>query len=51
MLWTAAGVVTLGFLIALEIAARNYGLPGPIASQAPSRVIANTSSGPLTEAD
>ncbi|MGW4512925.1 phosphatase PAP2 family protein [Streptomyces sp. NPDC004393] len=33
MLWTAAGVVTLGFLIALEIAARHYGLPGPIASQ------------------
>ncbi|WP_369172012.1 phosphatase PAP2 family protein [Streptomyces sp. R28] len=29
-----AGVVTLGFLIALEIAARRYGLPGPITSQA-----------------
>jgi hypothetical protein len=29
-----AGVVTLGFLIALEIAARWYGLPGPITSQA-----------------
>jgi uncharacterized protein DUF5933/PAP2 superfamily protein len=26
-------VVTLGFLIALEVAARHYGLPGPIASQ------------------
>ncbi|WP_189959171.1 phosphatase PAP2 family protein [Streptomyces alanosinicus] len=34
MLWTAAGVVTLGFLIALEIAARHYGLPGPITNQA-----------------
>ncbi|WP_328887932.1 phosphatase PAP2 family protein [Streptomyces sp. NBC_00316] len=29
-----AGVVTLGFLIALEFAARRYGLPGPIANQA-----------------
>ena len=28
-----AGVVTLGFLIALEIAARHYGLPGPITNQ------------------
>jgi hypothetical protein len=34
MLWTAAGVATLGFLIALEIAARRYGLPGPITNQA-----------------
>ncbi|WP_208607404.1 phosphatase PAP2 family protein [Streptomyces curacoi] len=34
ILWAAAGVVTLGFLIALEIAARRYGLPGPITSQA-----------------
>ncbi|MFF4395054.1 phosphatase PAP2 family protein [Streptomyces sp. NPDC001480] len=34
MLWTTAGVAILGFLIALEIAARRYGLPGPIASQA-----------------
>ncbi|MFE9783625.1 phosphatase PAP2 family protein [Streptomyces sp. NPDC005775] len=33
-LWVAAGVVGLGFLVALEIAARHYGLPGPIASQA-----------------
>ncbi|WSQ14555.1 phosphatase PAP2 family protein [Streptomyces sp. NBC_01231] len=34
MLWTAAGVGTLGFLIVLEIAARGYGLPGPITTQA-----------------
>ncbi|WP_199815699.1 phosphatase PAP2 family protein [Streptomyces griseus] len=33
MLWALAGVVTLGFLIALEIAARHYGLPGPITTQ------------------
>jgi hypothetical protein len=34
MLWTVTGVATLGFLIALEIAARRYGLPGPITNQA-----------------
>ncbi|MGW7261042.1 phosphatase PAP2 family protein [Streptomyces sp. NPDC054834] len=34
MLWATAGVAILGFLIALEIAARRYGLPGPIANQA-----------------
>ncbi|MEV2216099.1 phosphatase PAP2 family protein [Streptomyces sp. NPDC050997] len=33
MLWATAGVVTLGFLIALEIAARGYGAPGPITAQ------------------
>ncbi|MGI5380401.1 phosphatase PAP2 family protein [Streptomyces sp. CA-251387] len=33
MLWAAAGVTTLGFLVALEIAARRYGLPGPITLQ------------------
>ncbi|MFF9404179.1 phosphatase PAP2 family protein [Streptomyces anandii] len=33
MLWSAVGVVTLGFLLALEIAARRYGQPGPIGSQ------------------
>ncbi|MFF1835637.1 phosphatase PAP2 family protein [Streptomyces sp. NPDC058231] len=33
-LWAVAGVVALGFLIALEIAARRYGLPGPITNQA-----------------
>ncbi|MGV9419570.1 phosphatase PAP2 family protein [Streptomyces sp. NPDC003674] len=34
VLWIAAGAVTLGFLVALEIAAHHYGLVGPIASQA-----------------
>ncbi|GEK01964.1 phosphatase PAP2 family protein [Streptomyces sp. ATE26] len=34
VLWIAAGAVTLGFLVALEIAAHHYGLAGPIASQA-----------------
>ncbi|MEV5320916.1 phosphatase PAP2 family protein [Streptomyces sp. NPDC052687] len=33
LLWVAAGVVTLGFLVALEIAARRYGVPGPITNQ------------------
>lgn len=35
-----AGVVTLGFLVALEIAAHHYGLPGPMASQAKEVVVA-----------
>ncbi|MEV5314048.1 DUF5933 domain-containing protein [Streptomyces sp. NPDC052610] len=34
ILWAAAGVVTLGFLVALEAAARHYGVPGPITNQA-----------------
>nr|WP_261989629.1 phosphatase PAP2 family protein [Streptomyces sp. uw30] len=34
MLWLTAGVVGLGFLIALEIAARRYGVAGPITNQA-----------------
>ncbi|MDF3145054.1 MULTISPECIES: phosphatase PAP2 family protein [unclassified Streptomyces] len=34
VLWATAGVATLGFLVALEISARRYGLPGPITSQA-----------------
>ncbi|MEU8479378.1 phosphatase PAP2 family protein [Streptomyces hygroscopicus] len=33
MLWAVAGVAVLGFLIALEIAARRYGLPGPVTNQ------------------
>ncbi|MGQ4419835.1 DUF5933 domain-containing protein, partial [Streptomyces sp. SAS_269] len=33
VLWGTAGVVTLGFLVALEIAARHYGLAGPITNQ------------------
>jgi Domain of unknown function (DUF5933)/PAP2 superfamily len=46
MLWSTAGVATLGFLIALEIAARRYGLPGPITNQA-REVIYAPKSGPL----
>ncbi|KAB1138968.1 inositol phosphorylceramide synthase [Streptomyces luteolifulvus] len=34
MLWITVGVATLGFLIALEVAARRYGVPGPIVNQA-----------------
>ncbi|MFL9652366.1 phosphatase PAP2 family protein [Streptomyces sp. PB17] len=46
MLWTAAGAVTLGFLIALEFAARHYGVRGPITEQAREVVFA-PDSGPL----
>jgi hypothetical protein len=46
VLWTAAGVVTLGFLIALEFAARHYGVRGPITEQAREVVFA-PDSGPL----
>lgn len=46
MLWATAGVVVLGFLIALEIAARHYGLPGPITNQA-KEVIVAPAQGPL----
>ncbi|WP_435857442.1 phosphatase PAP2 family protein [Streptomyces olindensis] len=40
VLWSAAGVVTLGFLIALEITARRYGLPGPMVHQAQEVIVA-----------
>ncbi|KUJ66886.1 hypothetical protein ACZ90_31050 [Streptomyces albus subsp. albus] len=41
ILWAAAGVVTLGFLIALEITARRYtGQPGPMVTQAKEVVFA-----------
>ncbi len=40
ILWVAASVVTLGFLVALEIAARGYGVPGPITDQAREVVFA-----------
>ena len=33
ILWGAAGIVTLGFLVALELAARRYDLPGPLTCQ------------------
>ncbi|MFI0743093.1 phosphatase PAP2 family protein [Streptomyces sp. NPDC021100] len=39
-------MVALGFLVALEIAARDYGLPGPITNQA-KEVIFAPKSGPL----
>jgi hypothetical protein len=45
-LWIAAGVVTLGFLVALEIAARHYGVRGPITNQV-REVIFPPKSGPL----
>jgi hypothetical protein len=41
-----AGATVLGFLIVLEIAARRYGLPGPITNQA-KEVIFPPASGPL----
>ncbi|MFI6643100.1 phosphatase PAP2 family protein [Streptomyces sp. NPDC050504] len=40
MLWTTAAVVTLGFLVVLEVVARHYGVPGPITSQAREVVFA-----------
>ncbi|MFI1826040.1 phosphatase PAP2 family protein [Streptomyces sp. NPDC020412] len=46
MLWGAAGLVVLGFLIALEISARHYGLPGPMTTQA-RELIVKPASGPL----
>jgi hypothetical protein len=46
MLWAAAGVVTLGFLVALEIVVRNYGAPGPITHLGRELVVA-PHSGPL----
>ncbi|QEU89956.1 phosphatase PAP2 family protein [Streptomyces kanamyceticus] len=46
ILWTVAVVVALGFIVALEIAARHYGMPGPITNQA-REVIFAPKSGPL----
>ncbi|WP_240351836.1 phosphatase PAP2 family protein [Streptomyces olivoreticuli] len=46
ILWATASVVALGFLVALEITARHYGLPGPITNQA-REVIFAPKSGPL----
>ncbi|MFF0509553.1 phosphatase PAP2 family protein [Streptomyces sp. NPDC004250] len=45
-LWAVAGVAALAFLVALEVAARRYGLPGPITNQAKEVVFAPVS-GPL----
>ncbi|GGQ08325.1 DUF5933 domain-containing protein [Streptomyces griseomycini] len=47
MLWTLAAVVTLGFLVALEFAARHHGSPGPITLQAREVVFAPKSGGLL----
>ncbi|MFF7259564.1 phosphatase PAP2 family protein [Streptomyces sp. NPDC008159] len=46
LLWAAMSVTTLGFFVALEIAARHYGLPGPLTNQAREVVFA-PKSGPL----
>ncbi|MET9777385.1 phosphatase PAP2 family protein [Streptomyces sp. NPDC006367] len=46
MLWTAAGATVLGFLVALEFAARHYGAPGPLTTQAREAILV-PSSGPL----
>ncbi|MEU7042001.1 phosphatase PAP2 family protein [Streptomyces varsoviensis] len=46
ILWGIAGISVLGFLMALEIVARRYGLPGPISNQA-QEVIFGPKSGPL----
>ncbi|WP_030679752.1 phosphatase PAP2 family protein [Streptomyces cellulosae] len=45
-LWIAAGVLTLGFMVALEITARHYGQRGPISSLG-REVIFGPQSGPL----
>ncbi|MFH8802285.1 phosphatase PAP2 family protein [Streptomyces sp. NPDC017936] len=47
ILWGAAGAVTLGFLVALEIAARRFGVPGPITNQTRELVFAPKSGGLL----
>ncbi|WP_329123550.1 phosphatase PAP2 family protein [Streptomyces sp. NBC_01465] len=39
-LWVAAGAATLGFLVALEIAARHYGQPGPLTHEARELIFA-----------
>ncbi|MEW2030802.1 phosphatase PAP2 family protein [Streptomyces roseifaciens] len=46
ILWATVVVVALGFFITLEIAARHYGLPGPMTNQA-KEVILAPKSGPL----
>ncbi|WAU78735.1 phosphatase PAP2 family protein [Streptomyces sp. Qhu-G9] len=40
MLWVVAGVVALGFLVVLEVAARRYGQPGPITNQVRALIFA-----------
>lgn len=45
-LWAVVVSAVLGFLVAMEIAARSYGLPGPITNQV-REVICTPRSGPL----
>ncbi|MBB5792354.1 hypothetical protein HDA41_000318 [Streptomyces caelestis] len=40
MLWATAGVAALALLVALEIAARRYGQPGPITNQLKGLILA-----------
>ncbi|NUU21731.1 MAG: inositol phosphorylceramide synthase [Streptomycetaceae bacterium] len=46
ILWAATALALLGFLVTMEIAARHYGLPGPVTNQA-REVIFAPDSGPL----
>ncbi|WP_254878353.1 phosphatase PAP2 family protein [Streptomyces sp. NA04227] len=46
LLWVAVGVVAFGSLLVLEMAARHYGVPGPITTQA-REVIFPPKPGPL----
>ncbi|MFI6938338.1 phosphatase PAP2 family protein [Streptomyces sp. NPDC050418] len=46
MLWGAAAVIALGFVIGLEVTARRYGVPGPLTQQARELIFA-PASGPL----
>ncbi|WP_375165452.1 DUF5933 domain-containing protein [Streptomyces sp.] len=46
-LWALAAVVTLGFLVALELAARHYGAPGPVTNQVREVIHAPKSGGLL----
>jgi hypothetical protein len=45
-LWAVAAVVALGFFVGLELAARHYGLPGPLTTQA-RELICPPKSGPM----
>ncbi|MFF1297522.1 MULTISPECIES: phosphatase PAP2 family protein [unclassified Streptomyces] len=47
VLWVAAGAVTLAFLLMLEIAARHYGLQGPLTCQLRELISAPKSGGLL----
>ncbi|MFJ3667793.1 phosphatase PAP2 family protein [Streptomyces sp. NPDC090106] len=46
-LWAAAAVAVLGFLLALEFAARHYGMPGPITTQSREVLLPPKSGGML----